>query len=59
MADIDIEFSLDGFHVTSLISDYKGSLYDIDFLPKEKHTDLYKFLAELRMYLHINLIECL
>ena len=59
MADIEINFSLDGFHVTYLTSDYKGTLYDIDFLPKEKHTDLYKFLAELRMYLHINLIECL
>jgi len=59
MAAIDIELNLDGFHVTSLISDYKGTLYDIEFNPKEKYTDLYKFLAELRMHAHINLIECL
>ena len=59
MAAIDIELNLDGFHVTSLISDYKGTLYDIEFNPKEKYTDLYKFLAELRMHVHINLIECL
>ena len=55
----DIEISLDGFHVTYLISDYKGSLYDIDFHLKEKYTNLYKFLAEIRMYLHLNFVECL
>ena len=54
----DIEINFDGFIVTHLISDYSGTLYDIDFNPKEKYTDLYKFLAELRMHLHITLIEC-
>ena len=55
----DIELNLDGFHATYLNSDYKGTLYDIEFNPKEKYTNLYKFLAEIRMYLHINLVECL
>ncbi len=54
----DIEINFDGFIVTHLISDYSGTLYDIDFNPREKYTDLYKFLAELRMHLHITLIEC-
>ena len=55
----DIEISFDGFQVTHLISDYAGTLYDIDFNPKERYTDIYKFLVELRMHLHITLIECL
>ena len=54
----DIEINFDGFIVTHLISDYSGTLYDIDCNPREKYTDLYKFLAELRMHLHITLIEC-
>ncbi len=57
MEDFDINF--DVFHVTHLISDYTGTLYDIDFNPKEKYTDLLKFLGELRMHLHITLVECL
>ena len=57
MAEIDINF--DGFHETHLISDYSGTLYDIDFHPREKYTNLFKFLVELRMHLHITLVECL
>ena len=55
---VDIEINFDGFIVSHLISDYSGTLYDIDFNPKERYTDLYKFLAELRMHLHITLLEC-
>ena len=54
----DIEINFDGIIVTHLISDYSGTLYDIDFNPREKYTDLYKFLVELRMHLHITLLEC-
>ena len=57
MEDIDINF--DGFHVTHLISDYSGTLYDTNFNPKEKFTDLYKFLVKIRMYLHITIVEWL
>ena len=55
----EIEINFDGFHVTHLISDYSGTLYDIDFNPKERYTDIQKFLVELRMHLHITLVECL
>ena len=55
----DIEINFDGFIVTHLISDYSGTLYDIDFNSREKYTDLFKFLVELRMHLHITLVECL
>ncbi len=46
----DIEINFDDFHVTSLISDYNGTLYDIEFKPKEKYTDLNKFIGDLRMH---------
>ncbi len=36
----DIEINFDGFIVTHLISDYSGTLYDIDFNPREKYTDI-------------------
>ena len=46
------------FHETALISAYPGTLFDISFYPKEKYTDLSKFLGDLRTQVYVNLIEC-
>ena len=55
----EIEINLEGFHVNHLISSYSGTLYDIDFHPKEKYSDLDKFFADVRVHLHLSIVECL
>ena len=55
MASINIE----NFYETSLLSSYKGTIFDIDFNPKQRYSNIELFFADLRPQLYLNLIECL
>ena len=55
----EIEISLDGFHVNHLISSFSGTLFDIDFHPTEKYTDLDKFFADVHIHLHLSIADSL